>query len=272
MWAFIARDAAAPDIDQVKWVVSSPLGGPVLTVTGSKAACPEHGSADAAGSMSEAAAHTGQVTPDAFEDLSGGIIEACLSGAGGLYRAQVPVSVELSPGAYTVEVIAEAGGATASLRMGFEVLPFIYLVVDFTSVDWSEVTPGSTQSVAGNFVWDDPPGNNPPTVANWGNAGMQVGLRFKPMLLEDSGGGPSSPENKITTFAAKLSLAAGASDTLTGVDAGEVAWFDLPRPLCGKEHARLDLRIEAPDVLQAGRYAGEVVVLARPAESGLCSS
>jgi hypothetical protein len=256
------------------WKVFLPDGSLKVQITGNavpQSDCPKLGNATSAGTMFEAAVHTGQVSAAAVDDATFGLLAVCQK-QGGVYSGLLPLSYKDPCGAYRVEAHLPGAGAVEDVLTAYlDVLCVTYLRIDFNSLDWGKVTPGKSVNISGDLDWR-PPSDAAPTVRNGGNAGMGLALQFAPMVLLDAAGRPVANGTPIDAFNTCFGRGPQVAQCFAGIKAGAIAAFDSSRErvLCAGEAGKLDLAINPPTVIPAGQYRGSVSLIARNVE-GVCT-
>ncbi len=214
----------------------------------------------AATEMFQAALETGQMTQSEANE----IIDSCFRGRKAIYKVQEEISKDQPCGEYRVEVTAlNSVGAPFSNVNLFDVLCFVHLQLDFTTVDWGTIHNSETSNVFGDFLFQDPPvstSTNPPTVRNVGNAPMFVETHFDPLVLA------GDPTAQVLQFDVKLRAEWQTNPaTITVVDPifAPNDWYCFDQhPLGSNQNGRLDLSVH-PQAAIAGVYTGAVDVVGR---------
>jgi hypothetical protein len=265
-----------------------------------KIECSGLGNSTATGTMFEAAYDIGEVSKMAIEETAGGygLTDACIQGTKSIFYAKFAIHKDQPCGKYKVVATATSkttGAPSEQLVNYFDVLCFQYLNVDFDGLDWGEITPGTTQQINGNLVWNTPiapatMSSNPPTVHNGGNSPMGINLSFEVMLRVCATGEDPCPEKEINMFDACFAkgvtnaspnlacigefngdgtpndlpitpdeLVAFGPNVAGGAQISGVSRFagDFDQVLCHNERGKLDLSIHPMDGLLAGAYVGE---------------
>jgi hypothetical protein len=206
------------------------------------------------GSMFEAAAHTGQLSAAAVDDGTYGMIVKCQEHEKALYYSEFQLSKDQPCGQYQVVETLTANGGTDTLTNYIDILCVYALQIDFNTVDWGDITPGITDTVSGDLIWNDPP-DNAPTVKNVGNDGMGLQIHFSEMT------GPN--KGKIDTFDGCFGRSAATILCLDPIPAS--TWADFGQApaqvLCANEVGKLDLSIHPPTPLVPDTYTGTMDVL-----------
>lgn len=206
------------------------------------------------------------------------LVAACNQQQQALYYAAFDLHKEQPCGEYVVEAHAVVAGAEAVVnRYTIDVQCFVDLDTDFTTVDWGTLVPGSGKTVPGDNIFLD--GDGRPTVRNGGNSGMQVGVKYTPLVQSDANGVALPGGKLITWFDALFGRDPNHLQPIPRIDSGirpgvygEPGWFSsLPEDrgqlwyqiLCSDEVGKLDLSVHPAADLPAGNYVGSVAVVAR---------
>jgi hypothetical protein len=258
MWMAVDHANGISNISDVYWKIYHPDGTFKLQVHGTKvplADCAAYGTGTgpvAAGQsgMFEAASHSGQVQPEAIDDINWGMIALCQQEVKAFYHVTWPLSKDQQCGVYRAEATAvSASGAIVKQNTYFDV-PCIYaLQVDFTTVNWGGITPGLTKVLAGNLIW----GDNIPTVKNVGNDGMGLKIEFTQLV-------GAAEAKVITVFDAKYGRSPATLFTVDPIAANtETDLVNGPdQILCANELGKLDLSVHPGFGLPSDSYEGEV--------------
>jgi hypothetical protein len=219
------------------------------------------GASGSDGDMFEAAVHTGQMTAAAADDENLGMIAKCEQSGKALYYAQFPLSKDQMCGEYQIVLTVTSVGGTDTMTNYIDVPCIFGIRIDFNKVDWADISPGVTDWVNGNLIWDQPK-DNAPTVKNVGNDGMGLKLKFSKMV--------GILKGEITSFDAKFGRSPSTLQTIEPITATIPVEFDSnpARILCANEIGKLDLSIHPPSPLTPDTYTGtlNVVGVARPNE------
>ncbi|MCW3135546.1 MAG: hypothetical protein N2V77_01190 [Canidatus Methanoxibalbensis ujae] len=111
-------------------------------------------------------------------DASGNITEKLpvsmtYNSSSGKYEATLHLNCTTPNGSYTVEVTAtDKGGLTGKNTGNFTVGKTCALEIDFSSVDFGAINPGSSSTVAGDDIFSA--GDGKPTIKNTGNVDIDV--------------------------------------------------------------------------------------------------
>ncbi|MCB0997398.1 MAG: hypothetical protein KDB21_20035 [Acidimicrobiales bacterium] len=253
----------------VEFLVTGP-GGSAEHLVGSLASC--QGDVTPGAMWSAASTQAGGAGELAWSAVTNGdeagLWDRCRQGAVSLYRAQWLVSNADVCGAYTVQTVATAYGATAVLDHQVDVVCFIEVGIDFSRLDFDSLSGGFTAEVEGDRTFGT---TGAPTVINRGNAPMNVGLSMTPMFTGGS-------NVLIDDFSAEFGRSgpSGRFDELP-VDGG-VAWFVstasatlVPADelvLCANQTGRLDVMAHPPAGLPEGAYGGGFTVWGTIAPAG----
>ncbi|MFW6195609.1 MAG: hypothetical protein ACOC5M_03695 [Chloroflexota bacterium] len=259
VWLAATHPDGIDAIDGVSWTVSGPDGSEVAQPTGARIAaedCATLGSSDApADSSFHAAAHTGQLSEAAIDDVDNGLSSLCQGETAAMYAASFDLSHMDACGEYKLEAeVTATNDMTAGLSAYIDVLCGFFMEVETERVDWGEVTPGADSTVEGDLTWDDPPADQP-TVRNLDNDGMELFLQFTEMTGPAEGAVIdefSAAFGKAPDALRELSM--GAGDRVSfGTDPGQV--------LCAGEMGRLDVTVLPPMPLPEGKYQGSLTVI-----------
>jgi len=212
--------------------------------------------------MWAAALRTGQIASATIAGQTG-LIAMENQGELELWRGSFDLSKHQPCGPYRVEAYATSytGDTTEAVVNYIDVVCFVELETDFTSVDWGQITPGSSKVVAGDVDWTTP---QFPTVRNTGSGAMTLSIAFAEMTLD----GDQDPNSTkiIDEFDAYFGLNASNLYGSDSIFAGPEG-FDFGRgyyqTLCANEMGKLDLSVHPKAVgLIAGHYSGSVTLVA----------
>ena len=267
LWMAVDHPNGISNISDVFWKVFHPDGSFKVQVHGTKvepADCASLGSSTETGKMFESAVHTGQVSAAAVDDLNKGLVAKCQQSEKAIYYAQFSISKEQPCGEYRVEASAVASGAETVLTNYIDVTCFYFMQTDFCDVDWGTVTPGLTDIVSGDLLWN-PECDTAPTVRNVGNHGMGLSINFDQMVQVGPDGLPIPGGKTIDDFDACFGKTPATIQCIDPIPASVTVPFDNDpaRVLCSNEDGKLDLSIHPPSTLPAGDYAGGVDLWAR---------
>lgn len=230
-----------------------------------------------------------EISSTAWENTSSnGIIDHCNENQKSLWHQAFTISKDDPSGLYTVEVRANSSTGTATSWFSFVVNPTIALATDFSSAQFA--SNNGVYEISGDTVWTMPssesgniacdpgaPANSgvacdAPTIINGGNAGMQVGLAYTPLVYTPStGGSPYLLDGKI--FDANLGYNANYmmnSDILidsgtTPNSFGPVAWIPVgangAQLVCPNDDPKLDLSLSVPSGQTPGTYMGNMEIV-----------
>lgn len=245
------------------------------------------GQHDTAGSMFEAAYHTGQVSAAAIDDIDKGIVAKCQENEKAVYYAKFDVVKDQPCGKYRIEAHAVANANEADVLTNYiDILCFWYLNTDFSGLSWGDITPGNMQMISGDLIWDDggvaTPSNNGPTVHNGGNHPMGIRIHFSEMLQQDVaspkkidkfdacfGKGPGfgilecvGQSDELDAFGIPIDAIMASEVTGFGPDPGSPSasngWHgDFDQVLCANDVGKLDLSIHPYKLLPQGTYLGD---------------
>lgn len=201
--------------------------------------------------MFTAAVETGQMTDAEVAK----IIDKCWQREKAIFRVKEEISKDQPSGEYRVEVTAvNSGGQTFTNVNFFDVLGFVKLQLDFSTVLWGTIGPNSEAWRSGdlNFGTADAP-----TVKNTGNDPMYVEVHYNPLLIQPN------LDKQITRFDVALRADWQPSANITTVPtivASQWYCFDQ-QPIGSDDLGKLDLSVH-PENAQAGTYKGSVDVTA----------
>lgn len=247
--------------------------------------------------MFNAAIATGQVSSAAVNDTNGGMIALCNQGVKSFWYGAFPLSKHQPWGIY--KVVADANtdnGGFATMTYYFNVQPTIALDKDFTTVNYGALAPNSDISVAGDLSFSTP---GAPTLANRGNAGMQIAIEFDPMCSTDpnavctdtpvawNGGNPTNVNanlKRIDKFDAKFGVNPSnlvTRDPIYAVLGTNADRADFGNPaarnqtLCPNDLGKLDLSVHTGTALwtqNGGGYQGNLTIFASQNTSKQCQT
>ena len=261
-WAAVDHPAGADAIDDVYWKIFHPDGSFKYQIHGHLVAV---GDVDLLGSWNDsstmfgAAYATGQVSQQAIHDADYGIIDRVKQRQKTLWYADWPISKDQMCGEYRIEAHAVANGVESVLTNYIDIICFFNLEIDFDSVNWGAIIPGTSKVVPGDTQFS-PPSSSAPTVKNTGNSGMQVGVLFTPLVQQNVEG-----PKRIVDFDAAFGKTASVLEWIDPIAAGDEAWFSnssINQVLCNNEVGKLDLSVHPPAGLPNGQYEGSLTVLA----------
>jgi hypothetical protein len=200
--------------------------------------------------MWQQAINTGQMT--AAERDS--IFTRCNQTEKAVFHVTETVSKDQPCGEYRVEVtVVNASGTPFRLVNFFDVLCFVHLVTDFSTVNWGLIQNGFPANVSGDFVF----GSGGPTVRNIGNTPLYLAAHYDPLIFQPD------PTKSITKFDLKFRAQHNTDpSSLTTVDpilASQWYCFDL-QPVGSNQNGKLDLSVH-PEAAQAGIYTGNLDLL-----------
>ncbi|MEZ5176404.1 MAG: hypothetical protein R2823_09400 [Acidimicrobiia bacterium] len=219
------------------------------------------------GSMWYAASNqTGQIHPTTISSQQG-IIARAVQNDLWLYEGAFGLSKHQPCGLYRVDNYATYLGFTTMTTNNINVLCFVQLEADFDSVNWESVTPGSTDWVYGDLIFDEG-GQSPwPTVKNTGSGAMTLGIEFTPMYWEDE---VEPTTKKITEFDGAFGINPDFLEYRDPIVAGQEAHFgrEYYQVLCANEVGKLDLSIHPPVGLPGGHYSGDLFLYGHHTPNG----
>ena len=181
-------------------------------------------------------------------DASGNITETLpvsmtYNSSSGKYEATLHLKCTTPNGSYTVEVTAtDKGGLTGTNTGTFTVGITCALAIDFSSVDFGAINPGSSSTVAGDNNFSA--GDGKPTIKNIGNVNIDV----KQSITDNA----SNPE--ILFSGNTSSTVKGSTKTLntTAVSFGVT--------ITPGEATAADYKLSVPAGTMHGNYAGELTI------------
>jgi hypothetical protein len=269
VWMAVDHPNGIGAISDVYWDIFHPDGTPKTQVHGIKvplADCASLGSSTAAGTMFEAAVHTGQLSAAAVDDINRGMVAKCHEQEKAIYYAEWTVSKEQPCGSYQVVAHAVSNATQApTLTNYFNVVCFFSGQIDFAALDWGTISPGITDVVSGDLIWDIPP-DNAPTVRNVGNIGLEPAVRFQQMCST------TLPIPKcIDQFDVAFGRSPAVLQYIDPVFANTWVDFDdtRERVLCADELGKMDFSIHPPSTLPADAYEGTIDIIFQ-AVRGVC--
>jgi hypothetical protein len=210
--------------------------------------------------MFTAARETGQMT----QAEQNAMIDRCFQAEKRIFRIQEDVSKEQSCGEYRLEVtIVNSAGNTFRRTGFFDVLCFIHLTKDFTTIDWGTIQNGVDNVLSGDLIFGTA---DKPTVRNVGNDALYIDAHFDPAILQ------SDPTKRITRFDLKFRAEWRDPSEITVVPVIMASeWYCFAdQPLGSNMNGKLDVSIH-PENAQAGTYIGELDLVARTTCNGLVS-
>jgi hypothetical protein len=261
-WAAVDHPAGVNAIDDVFWKIFHSDGSFKYQIHGHKVPVSEVdllGAWNQPGTMWGAAYATGQVSQGAIHAADYGMIDRVKQQQKTLWYADWLISKDQMCGEYRIEAHAVANGVEAVLTNYIDIICFYNLEIDFSSVNWGAILPGTSKVVPGDTQFS-PPNSSAPTVKNTGNSGMQVGVLFSPLVQQ----GVQGPK-QIVDFDAAFGKSASVLQWIDPISAGVETWFaddSLNQVLCANEVGKLDLSVHPPAGLPNGTYVGSVTVLA----------
>jgi len=179
-------------------------------------------------------------------DASGNINETLpvsmtYNSSSGKYEATFHLNCTTPDGSYTVEVTAtDKGGLTGTNTGTFTVGKTCALDIDFSSVDFGAINPGSNSTVAGDDNMGTP---NAPTIKNIGNVNMDVKMN----ITDTSGPEALFPNNTNSTVK-------GVTKTLTTM----LQSFGIS--IAPGEATAATYELSVPAGTMHGDYAGELTI------------
>jgi hypothetical protein len=261
-WMAVDHPAGPNAIDDVYWKIYHSDGSLKYQIHGHKIAVEDVdllGSWDDPTTMWGAAYVTGQVSQSAIHDADYGMVDRVKQHQKTLWYADWLISKDQVCGEYKIEAYAVASGAEDVMTNYIDIICFYNLEIDFSSVNWGAILPGTSKVVPGDTQFS-PPNSSAPTVKNTGNSGMQVGVLFSPLVQQ----GVQGPK-QIVDFDAAFGKSASVLQWIDPISANVETWFaddSLNQVLCANEVGKLDLSVHPPAGLPNGTYVGTVTVLA----------
>jgi len=205
------------------------------------------------------------------------LVTACNEQQKAFFYAGFDLHKEQPCGEYVVEAHAVVNGAEATvLRYTIDVQCFYDLETDFTTVNWGTLATGSPKTLPGDTAFLA--GDGKPTVRNGGNTGMQIGLRYTPLVQSNPNGTPIPGGKLITWFDGSFGRDANHLQAIPKIDSGIVpgvlgaaSYFDggavngqpYYQTLCSDETGKLDLSVHPDANIPSGNYVGSLLVVAR---------
>jgi hypothetical protein len=205
------------------------------------------------------AINTGQLT--SAEQTA--IITRCGQSEKAIYRVRETISKDQPCGEYRREVtVVNTSGTPFTLVDYFDVLCFVHMQLDFTTINWGTVQNNVASNLSGDmtFLLND----GKPTVRNVGNAEMYFEASYDPMVFLND------PTKSIIHFDLKLRAEWQPSVlNVTVVDPANAgtSYCFVNQPIGSNQNAKLDLSIH-PDNAQAGSYSGNFNAIARMSCAG----
>lgn len=278
LWMAVDHPNGISNIADVYWKIFHPDGSFKVQVHGVRVPLADIqagklGNSSTAGTMFEAASHTGQIAAAAIDDPNVGLVAKALQQEKAIYYAEFNVSKEQPCGAYKVEAHAVGVGGVEDVLVNYlDIQCFIYGEIDFNTVNWGGITPGLTDIVSGDLLWDVP-ADNKPTIRNVGNHGMGPTVHFTTMCQVGADGNPIPGAKCIDQFDVAFGRSAAALQWIDPVLASTVVKFDETRErvLCSNELGKMDFSIHPPSTLPTGIYKGTVNLTFYPVHR-ICST
>jgi len=181
-------------------------------------------------------------------NASGNINEALpvlmtYNSSSGKYEATLHLKCTTPDGSYTVEVTAtDKGGLTGTNTGTFTVGITCALAIDFSSVDFGAIDPGSSSTVTGDDIFSA--GDGKPTIKNIGNVNIDV----KQSITDNA----SNPE---TLFSGNTSSTVkGVTKTLTTTAVS----FEIS--IAPGNATAADYELSVPAGTMHGNYAGTLTI------------
>jgi hypothetical protein len=210
--------------------------------------------------MFQQAINTGQMTV-AERDA---IITRCFQNEKAVFVVTETISKEQPCGEYRLETtVVNTSGIVTKIVSFFDVVCFIYLQTDFTSINWGTIQNNVASNLSGDLVFS--PGDGKPTVRNVGNAPLYVEGGFDPLVYaHDATKNINQFDLKLRaewrTNPAELTIV----DPLFARDAqNRPLWACFgDQPIGSNQNGKLDLSVH-PVNAQAGLYSGNFNIVAR---------
>jgi len=181
-------------------------------------------------------------------DASGNITETLpvsmtYNSSSGKYEATLHLICTTPSGSYTVEVTAtDSKGLTGTNTGTFTVGVTCALAIDFSSVNFGAIDPGSSSNVTGDNIFSTGDGN--PTIKNIGNVNIDV----KQSITDDAG-------NPETLFSGNTSSTVkGVTKTLTTTEQS----FGIS--IAPGEATAADYKLSVPAGTMHGNYTGTLTI------------
>jgi hypothetical protein len=219
----------------------------------------------ALGQMFGQAINEGQMTAAERDAM----ITRCFQSEKAIYTVQEDISKDQPCGEYRIETTIVNTSGTDTKRVNFfDVLCFVYLKTDFTSVDWGTIQNNADANRSGNMVFD--PTDNQPTVRNVGNAPLYLEVGYDPLVFQ------TDPTKNINQFDLKLRAEWQTNvGLLTTVDPilardanGNKLWACFAdQPIGPNQNGKIDFSVH-PVNAQAGSYVGNVTIVGRTTCAG----
>jgi hypothetical protein len=282
LWSAVDDVNGVSYVQDVYWDVYYPDGKLKVELF---SAAPIEGSSACTGSlytsllapMFNQAIADGELSSAAVNDQTNGMITLCNEDVKSLWHNAFDISKDDPNGTYTVTTNAiDQNGVDSQQSFTFKVIPFIAFAQDFSSVNWGNVTPGGSKTVAGDTNFQ-PPNSTAPTVTNGGNEGMQVGVQFFPLTGATHGkviGTPDSTGNGYfdasfgynASYLQSISPIAPASGSPGSSNTDQVKWFNGsgPQLVCPDDTPKLDLSVHPQMGIPVDTYSGSMVVWSQP--------
>jgi hypothetical protein len=218
-----------------------------------------------AGNMFQQAINEGEMTA-AERDA---IINTCFQNEKAIFFVTENVSKDQPCGEYRIETtVVNTSGIDTKRVNFFDVLCFVYLKTDFTTVDWGTIQNNADANRSGNMTFDTADGQ--PTIRNAGNAPLYLEVGFDPLVFQ------TDPTKNINQFDVALRAEWQANFGLLTVvnpifarDAQQhKLWTCIgDQPIGPNQNGKIDFSVH-PVNAQAGAYAGVVKLVARTTCAG----
>lgn len=225
--------------------------------------------------MFAATVATGQATSAAVNDANNGMVALCQQNVKGFWFGAFPLSKHQPWGVYKIVGTALTNsGSSATITYYFNVQPTIALDKDFASVNYGQLAPNSDISIAGDLTFSTA---NRPTLANRGNAGMEIALEFDPMCSTSPNTvcadqpAPNANSKRIDIFDAKFGVHPAnlvTRDPIVATLANNTDRVNFGSPaarnqtLCPNDLGKLDLSVHTGTSLFPGGFAGNLAIYA----------
>ena len=279
LWAAADHPAGINAISDVYWKVfhgdgsfKVQLHGVRIDSTSRRPDCNGPVSADGSNkTMFQAAIDNGELTSQAVNDPTNGMIALCQEGVKALFHNTFVVSKDQPNGEYKIETHEVSAGGLESVQTFYiDIIPFYDMVLDFKSVDYGQIIPGYSKTINGDTNFGTPA----PTVENLGNSAMGLGVGFTDLVqTSNQTGDPVQGGKHITDFDASFGISAATIQHIPLITGGGpvMPFNDGPnQTLCSDDPGKIDLSVEPPATLPAGSYAGSVTIVAHSPATSWC--
>jgi hypothetical protein len=226
-----------------------------------------------------AALGTGQMSAAVLEE----IVTECAQQQAKLYQSHFTLSKHQPCGEYAVVAHAvPVIGPEDTLRNYFDVLCFVHLDIDYTSVEWTGVNTTGWANFEGDFDMGTP---DLPTAINAGSGGLTVRVEFFPMESYEDLNGNTLTGKWLEEFDVSFGVSESSLVPLT-VGGDPIIRTDQNDPtagvttdvntssgaiLCANEPGKFIYSLHTEGALP-GRYAGTINVSAVPSTFLVCQN